>query len=465
MKDSIKKIFWLISILFFLIIIWLCKLTFVDREKIITNSYNPRLQYTDDNIKRGSIKDINGQIIAESKFENNRYIRYYPRSRMAAHITGYSYNGKTGIEASKNFELETIHNEFFQRISNAFTNSEVRGNDVILTIDMDIQSIAGNLLGSQKGAIVVMEPSTGKILAMQSYPDFNPNNIDKDWEELKISKESPLINRGTQGLYPPGSTFKLVTTIAAMEYLENWESFIYDCKGEANFEDKIIHCYNNKAHNAVDMKKAITYSCNCYFAEIGKILGNEKLRLIADKIMINSLINFELPTSQSSVVIDRNSSESELVETSIGQGKTVVTPLYMATLVSSIANNGVMKKPYIVDHIESYDGKIVDKTLSKTLTNVINSDKSKIIVDMMIDVVNTGTGKGAKLDKYQVAGKTGTAENSEGKSHSWFVGFAPANNPQVAIAVLLENVGNNKQAAPIAGKIIKTVLDKKNSNN
>ncbi len=461
MKNSIKKIFWLISLMFFLVIIWLGKINFIDREKFNVNPYNPRLQYTDTTIKRGNIKDINGEVIAESEYTENGYIRNYPRSRMAAHITGYSAVGKTGVEAAENFELETVDNEVLQRILNAFTGTEVKGNDVVLTVDMDIQSIAGDLLGEQKGAIVVMEPSTGRILAMQSYPDFNPNTILDDWDNLKSDEDSPLINRTTQGLYPPGSTFKMVTAIAAMEYLDDWETFTVECDGEAEFNDKVIHCYNNKAHGTVDMHDAMAQSCNCYFAEIGKRIGGENLRKVADRLFANSSIGFDMPSSQSSVVIDKSSSESELVETSIGQGKTVVTPMYMATLVSAVANGGIMKKPYIVDHIENYEGEVLKTTIPETIGEVMTYEEATALRDMMIDVVNEGTGTAASLKGYQAAGKTGTAENESGIDHSWFVGFAPAENPEVAVAVILENAEGNKKATPIAGKIMQAVLDSK----
>ena len=461
MKNSIKKIFWLISLMFFLVIIWLGKINFIDREKFNVNPYNPRLQYTDTTIKRGNIKDINGEVIAESEYTENGYIRNYPRSRMAAHITGYSAVGKTGVEAAENFELETVDNEVLQRILNAFTGTEVKGNDVVLTVDMDIQSIAGDLLGEQKGAIVVMEPSTGRILAMQSYPDFNPNTILDDWDNLKSDEDSPLINRTTQGLYPPGSTFKMVTAIAAMEYLDDWETFTVECDGEAEFNDKVIHCYNNKAHGTVDIHDAMAQSCNCYFAEIGKRIGGENLRKVADRLFANSSIGFDMPSSQSSVVIDKSSSESELVETSIGQGKTVVTPMYMATLVSAVANGGIMKKPYIVDHIENYEGEVLKTTIPETIGEVMTYEEATALRDMMIDVVNEGTGTAASLKGYQAAGKTGTAENESGIDHSWFVGFAPAENPEVAVAVILENAEGNKKATPIAGKIMQAVLDSK----
>lgn len=170
-----------------------------------------------------------------------------------------------------------LHNELFQRVSSVVRKTELQGNSVALTMDMDIQTTAGNLLGSAKGAIVVMEPSTGRILALQAYPDFDPNTVEAQWDTLKEDADSPLVNRATQGLYPPGSTFKTVTALAGMEYLSDWQSFQVECTGERVFQDKVIHCYNNKVHGMVDMKSALAYSCNCYFAALADEIGAGKL--------------------------------------------------------------------------------------------------------------------------------------------------------------------------------------------
>ena len=262
MKRSAQRIFWLITLIFFLILVAMAKLVFMDRQEISSSAYNPRINYVDNSVKRGNIRDSNGDILAES-IENadGSYTRNYNRSRMAAHITGYSSKGKTGVEAAENFELQKVHNEVLQRINSILKKEPIQGNDVVLTVDMDIQSIAGNILGNKKGAIVVMEPSTGRILALQAYPDFDPNTVAQNWEFLKDDEDSSLVNRATQGLYPPGSTFKVITALAALQYYNDWKDFTYECTGEAVFENKVIHCYNNRVHGTVDMKKAIATSC------------------------------------------------------------------------------------------------------------------------------------------------------------------------------------------------------------
>ena len=455
MKRSAQRIFWLITLMFFLLLATMAKLTFFDRQEISSNAYNPRLNYVDNSVKRGNIRDSNGDILAESTGNDRKYLR----SRMAAHITGYSSKGKTGVEAAENFELQTPHNEVLQRIQHIFSGTPVQGNDVVLTVDMDIQSVAGNVLGNKKGAIVVMEPSTGRIVALQAYPDFDPNTVAENWEMLRQDENSSLVNRATQGLYPPGSTFKVITALAAMESYSDWERFTYECTGQAVFENKVIHCYNNRVHGMVDMKKAIATSCNCYFAELAKRIGAENIRKKAEDFYFNENYPFVLTHSMSQVVLQKKSEENEIVETSIGQGKTLATPLHMAMVAATIANNGMMMKPYIVDHIQYYNGDVSKTTVAEKLKQVISVEESDIITDMMISCVTEGTGTAAQIYGIEVAGKTGTAENATGSDHSWFIGFAPAHDPQIAICVMIENA-NEGSAVPIAGKVLQAALEK-----
>ena len=355
--------------------------------------------------------------------------------------------------------MQTPHNEVLQRIQHIFSGTPVQGNDVVLTVDMDIQSVAGNVLGNKKGAIVVMEPSTGRIVALQAYPDFDPNTVAENWEMLRQDENSSLVNRATQGLYPPGSTFKVITALAAMESYSDWERFTYECTGQAVFENKVIHCYNNRVHGMVDMKKAIATSCNCYFAELAKRIGAENIRKKAEDFYFNENYPFVLTHSMSQVVLQKKSEENEIVETSIGQGKTLATPLHMAMVAATIANNGMMMKPYIVDHIQYYNGDVSKTTVPEKLKQVISVEESDIITDMMISCVTEGTGTAAQIYGIEVAGKTGTAENATGSDHSWFIGFAPAHDPQIAICVMIENA-NEGSAVPIAGKVLQAALEK-----
>ena len=459
MKRSVRRVFWLLALCFFLLLGYLGKLVLVDRDEISGNAYNSRLRYVDETIRRGDILDREGELLATSTLQNDgTYSREYPRARMAAHITGYSSVAKSGVEAAENFTLMALKNEFFQRVSSIIKGTELMGNSVALTVDMDIQSAAGNLLGSAKGAIVVMEPSTGRVLALQAYPDFNPNTVANQWEILRDHADSPLVNRATQGIYPPGSTFKTVTALAAMEHLSGWQNFTVECTGEAYFEDKVIHCYNNKAHGTVDMKAAMAASCNCYFAALAEQIGAGDLAKTMRQVGMDKVSHFELETSRNNIFLEKGATESELVETAIGQGRTGVTPLYMAMLASAIANEGLMMQPYIVDHVVYPDGGIGKQQVPEKLMEICSADEAAVLKDMMTEVVTSGTGAAAAVSGVTVAGKTGTAENATGNDHSWFIGFAPAEDPKVAVAVLIEN-SNYGSATPIAGQMIRAALN------
>lgn len=453
-KNSIKRIFILIILMFLLVIFYLLKIVVADSKTMITNSYNPRINATDNSIKRGSIKDIDGTVMAYSEKNGDTYERKYVDGTYSAHVLGYTGAGKAGIEANQNFTLQKLDNETFQRVNSFLTGSEVEGNSVVLTVDDYLQKIGTDLLRTNNGAVVVVEVKTGRILCMTSRPNYDPQTVAENWDSLRESEDSPILNRAAQGVYTPGSTFKIVTAIAAMRNLPDFDSFTYTCTGEASFQDKVIHCNKNKAHGEVNLTSAFAQSCNCYFSELGKRVGAQKLRETADSLGFNQSFDFDLDTSKSTVQIDGNATESELVETSIGQGKTTVTPLFMASLTAAIANDGLMMKPYIVERIENYSGRTISTNIPKTVGTVVSSNEAKKLKEMMVEVINSGTGFNASSEYFQVAGKTGTAENPNGADHLWFVGFAPAKDPEYAVAVVLENGDGSMNPGVIARKML-----------
>lgn len=463
MKKNIKIIFWLYFSLFFLLILNLIKFKLFDSKDIISNSYNPRLSGIESTIKRGTIYDRNGEVLAyseKSDGEDGSYIRKYNYPRQFCHILGFTSNGKSGVESKYNFYLETLHNELLQRISGVFRGTELCADSVHLTLDKNLQLKASELLGKNKGAIVVTEPDTGKILAMVSYPDFDPEAIAENWQQLKDDDEnSPLINRASQGLYPPGSVFKMITAASALENIEDIKSYRYNCEGEAYFGDNKIRCFNSKAHGNISLTGAFAYSCNTFFAETGIRLGGGNLRENAENAFFNRELGYELEYNKSTFELKDGSSQSEILETAIGQGKTLVTPLHIAMITSAVGNNGIMMKPYVLDYTETYNGKIKNKKIPETLGQIFkDTDTAYEITEMMKKVVEEGTGVQAKINGISVAGKTGTAENASGKDHAWFTAFAPADKPKVCVTVVLENAGTGSNAVPAARELIETAL-------
>ncbi len=238
-RRSIRRVFWMYVVMFLCLVV---SLFFTSTDKTqIASSYNPRIRKDDLSVMRGEIRDCNGNVLAKTVKDKNIFKRQYTFDREFAHVIGYSNMGKSGVELKYNFELGTVRFELIERIKQFFYNTDLKGNNITLTLNQNIQKTAYDLLGTKKGAIIAVEPSTGKILAMVSYPNFNPNKIIEEWKNLNADTEnSPLLNRVSQGLYPPGSTFKIITAATAIENIENWQNFSNECLGEQEFGDKII---------------------------------------------------------------------------------------------------------------------------------------------------------------------------------------------------------------------------------
>lgn len=459
-RASIRKVFWLYVVMFLCLVISLFLISVNSSQ--ITSSYNPRIRKDDNTVMRGDIKDYNGNILGKTVKKDGGFKREYTFDREFAHVLGYADMGKSAVELKYNFELGKVRFELIERIKQFLYNTDLKGNNLTLTLDQQIQKKAYDLLGNRKGAIMAIEPSTGKILAMVSYPNFNSNTIVEDWENLNSDSEnSPLLNRASQGLYPPGSVFKIVTTATMIENIETWQDFKYECLSEETFGDKTIRCYESKKHGNVDLKQAFAVSCNTTFAKIGELLGADKLKSTAERLGFNKDTKYPLEYNKSIFSLSNNSTESELVQTAIGQGKTLVTPFEMARITSAIANGGILMQPYILDHIEDNRGNTIKKYMPQKESQLFSYEVSKQLVDMMVEVVNSGTAKSAKIDNVLVAGKTGTAEVDNKAPHSWFTGFAPADKPQVAVVVIVENSGEGGMiATPIAKELIKEVINK-----
>jgi penicillin-binding protein A len=461
-KDHTNREIMLVTYIFIGLLIltlgYFVKFLFVDSSEVINNAYNQRQDLLAEHIVRGDIISSDGKILAYTSIDSEgKETRVYPYDSMFAHVVGRFSKGRTGLEATENFRLLTSNDNAVSKIFRELSGDKNIGDNVVTTLNSNLQKVAYDALGNRKGAIVVMEPSSGKILAMVSKPDYDPNKIDSLWEGLlnDDEKNSALLNRATQGLYPPGSTFKILTSLEYILENPDYKGYEYDCEGKGLFNSVIINCYNNKVHGHEDLEQSFAKSCNSSFAEIGTTLNIKSFRKLCNSFLFNAPLPTSIIYNRSSFVLTGDTDKSEIPQTVIGQGKTQVTPLHNALIVSTIANGGVMMKPYLVDHIENYNGIIVKKYMPEIYKSIITPDQSQILTSFMTEVVENGTATALSGKNYTVAGKTGSAEYEADKpAHAWFVGFAPAEKPEIAVSIIVESVGTGSEyAVPIASKI------------
>lgn len=457
----------LMGVLFAMLIVSLTWFELRGKASIMGNAFNKRLIAAEEEVIRGSIFDRNGEILAETRTSENTRIRNYPQKRLYAHIIGYHSGiyGKTLLEAKYNSELLGKGNlELFQHFQNMLSKEEPRGYQLRLTISHPLQEIARAELGDRHGAVVALNPKTGEILAMVSTPDYNPNasTLEENWKTLIENKDSPLLPRATMGLYPPGSTFKIVTAAAAVE--KGKDDYVTRDQGSTVIDGMTFTNAGNRENGEIDLQQAFTVSSNVYFAELSQELGASTLIDKARDAGVTQSFPFDLPRSVSRIG-DGGMGKTELSATGIGQGKLLVSPLQMAMVAAGVANKGDIMQPYVVKAVEEVDGKVLRSEKPDVLYRMMAPETAARLTEMMVRVVEEGTGTRAQISNVKVAGKTGTAQNersSEGASadHAWFVGFAPADDPQIAVAVLLEyrGEGGGRAAAPVAARVMSSWL-------
>ncbi len=429
---------------------------------VINNSYNPRQDLLATQVTRGKILSADGNILAQTvTMDDGTEVRVYPYGSMFSHTVGRFLKGRSGIELSENFTLLTSNINGFEKLTNEFAGEKNPGDNVVTTLNTKLQQAAYDALGDYKGAVVVLEPSTGKILAMVSKPDYNPNTVSVDWENLVNSSNSVLLNRATQGLYPPGSTFKILTALEFMRENPDYDNYTYTCEGEGVFNHIAIHCAGNSVHGTESLLQSFKNSCNTSFANLGTSLNMDSFRAFCNSFLFNTTLPTSFKTSASSFVLDGTTDLTDLPQTVIGLGKTTITPLHNALIAATIANGGVMMTPYFVDRVETADGDVVSKNRPQAYGSIISTNEAATITEFMKEVVNSGTGTKLNNMSVDVAGKTGSADYEIGKdSHAWFVGFAPADNPEIAISVIVESVGTGSAyAVPITKKVLEAYFN------
>lgn len=455
-------------------------------DSLAQNPHNKRAIYDSYQVQRGSII-ASGSAIASSVASKDVYVwqRVYADPQMWAPVTGYlntALGSATGIERAMNKELSgTGGTQFLSRIERIFTGQTPRGSNVVLSLDAKVQKAAFDALGSLQGAVVAIEPKTGRILAMVTSPSYDTNalashdtaKVDQTYDQLVSAADNPLFNRAIGGdLDPPGSTFKLVVASAALasgdftpqSTLPNVAAYQLPGSSAVVHNDTGGTCGPG---DTVTIADALRLSCNIPMAQLAVKVGSDAIREEAEKYGFNN--TFSLPLASTPSGYPRTiQDDAQTALSGFGQGQVTATPLQMAMVSAGIANGGVVMNPRMVDEVIGPDLSVQEKFESSQFSRALAPDLDAQMVQMMLANVSSGIATNARIDGVDVAGKTGTSQNGDGKPYTlWFTGFAPAEDPQVAVAVVVENGGGKGQsgtgnsiAAPIAKKVMEAVLGK-----
>ncbi len=415
---------------------------------------------------RGEITDRNGTPLAWSVPTADGFQRVYAdpaESSVVGYFSPFLY-GSEGLERTLDDALTSgIDRSVTEQIGGMVGLGESRPENVRLTIDAELQSQAQELLGDQNGAIVVIDVKTGAIVAMASSPAVDPTalaGIDSEgvasareyWVGLEQSGDDPLVRRATQGLYTPGSIFKVITTSAALDSGVVTPDTIYADSGSITIDGREL-IEANRPVDSIDswsVSEGLWYSLNVLYAQVGLDLGADRLTAYADAFGFGESIPLEIPVATSQLTSDGDFLESDiaLAESAFGQGQIQVTPLHMAMVAATIANGGQMMEPYLVDAWIDQDGSVIQSTAPSVWRTPISPETASQVERMMIDTVEIGYGSGAAQPGLIVGGKTGTAETERDEPHGWFIGFAGESEPEYAVAVVLE-YGGSGAARPV----------------
>jgi peptidoglycan glycosyltransferase len=472
-----------VMLLFGLLLLNANYLQVVKAESLHQDSNNPRLIAEEYSRERGPIL-VAGKPIASSKETDDRlkYLREYADGKLYSPATGF-YSlvyGASGIEQESNSVLAgTDDSLFVRRVIDLLTGAQPKGGSVALTIDPKAQQAAydGLLARNAKGAVVAIDPSTGAILALVSTPSFDPNllashstsEVRSSYERLSSAKSRPMLNRALRQTYPPGSTFKIVTTAAALESGQFSPDSQVDNGAELDLPltDATLPNFDGapcSSSGSATLTDALKRSCNVAFGKVGMQLGADALRTQAEKFGFNEAVGVPMRSVASRFPDDPD--EPQTAQSAIGQFDVRATPLQMAMVAAAVANRGVLMAPYLVQEVQAPDLSVIDSARPRELGTAISPQTAAALAQMMTAVVEDGTGTNAAIDGIKVAGKTGTAQQgTDRKPHAWFVSFAPSDTEaEVAVAVVLEEGGDaaevsgNELAAPIAQAVMRAVL-------
>jgi penicillin-binding protein A len=482
-NSQIVKLFAFVVALFAVLVGFTSYWSVFDAEALKEEDANKRLLLEQQQIERGRILAADGTVIARSvpkgQGDSLRYVRRYPEGSLYGHPIGYSFveEGDTEFEQFHNDELVGEESEFTS-ILDELRGRRQEGNDVVTNLDPEAQSTAlAALQEAGFGAVVAIEPQSGRVLVLASNPPFDPNRIPRELTELNENTlETPLFNRATQGRYPPGSTFKVVTAAAGLDSGAITPESPIDAPGSLEVEGQPLENDFGEDFFGATLDTALTNSVNTWFGQLGQQLGEDTMFEYMDRFGFNTKPAIDLPADQLSTsgvfdeeeLLTRND-PVDLARMAIGQERLLVTPLQMAEVAAAIANGGRQMKPQIWSRVVDPDGRVTKRLDPAEYSQPISEETAAELNTAMQGVVTEGTGTNAAIPGVTVAGKTGTAETPFNEScgggldenQAWFIGFAPAEDPRIAIAATVECTEQfgNDIAAPIFREVAEAILN------
>jgi peptidoglycan glycosyltransferase len=476
MNSQIVKLFGVVLVLYAMLFAFTSYWSVFDAGGLEANVANQRPLLEEQRIDRGDILAADGSVIATSvprgEGADKTYTRRYPRRGLYGNPIGYSFvkRGRVGFELSHNDELVGNKTEFLS-ILDELRGQPQEGSVVQSALDPEAQAAALEALGGQKGSVVAIVPETGEVRVMVSVPTYDPNEVNNSraFKALNADPDSPLFNRATQAGYQPGSTMKVVTAAAALDSGEFTPDSVLNADSPKEISGVPLANAGNQSFGEIDMKTALTNSVNTYWAQVGEDLGTDTMYKYMDRFGFNERPPLDYPSFQRAIsgeyadgkLLGPGSDQIDVGRMAIGQDKLNVTPLQMAMVVAAVANGGELMEPRLWSKVIDTDGR-EQKLDPERQSRVISEETAQQLTEMMTDVVNEGTGGAASLGAVQVAGKTGTAEIDidQGINQAWFIGFAPADDPRIAIAVTVERTSGQggTVAAPIAQQVLEALL-------
>jgi peptidoglycan glycosyltransferase len=483
---QIVKLFAFIVVLFGVLIGFTSYWSVFDAKALKEKDANKRPLLEQQRIQRGRILTADGIVIARSvakgRGDGKRYVRRYPEGALYGHPIGYSFvqQGDTEFEQFHNDELVGEESEFTS-ILDELRGREPEGNDIVTNIDSDAQRVALSALESEEaglGAVVAIEPSSGRVKVLASNVPYDPNLVPDNYKTLANDPLTPLVNRGTQGQYPPGSTFKVVTAAAALDSGVITPDTPLEAPGSLDIQGQPLENDYGTSYSGLTLAPALTSSVNTWFAQVGEKVGQETLFEYMERFGFNSKPAIDIPSDEVSTsglydIENERFLDSDdpidIARVAIGQERLLVTPLQMAQVAAAVANDGKLMKPQIWSRVVDPDGRVIDSLEPSEYSQPIDEETAAELTIAMEDVVSSGTGTNANISGIPVAGKTGTAETPGNETcgggidqnQAWFIGFAPADDPQIAIAVSVEctlRFGGDV-AAPIFREVAETILN------